>query len=46
MDGDDTTMTDESDARHDWLDMIYRSRALVDEWAELKALGDDALRYC
>lgn len=27
-------------------EMLDRARALVDDWIELKALGDDALRYC
>jgi len=26
--------------------MVARSKALVDEWAELQALGPDAEKYC
>lgn len=37
---------DEAEARQAWREMIYRSRALVDDWAELKRLGRDALLYC
>jgi hypothetical protein len=37
---------EETDARQAWLEMIYRSRALVDDWEELKRLGADAARYC
>jgi hypothetical protein len=37
-------MTDEE--YQAYLEMVARSRALVDEWAELKRLGKDAEKYC
>jgi len=37
-------MTEEEYQAH--RDMLIRSRALVDDWAELKAMGSDAERYC
>jgi len=37
---------EEADTHQAWLDMIYRSRALVDDWEELCAMGADAERYC
>jgi len=40
----DKTMTDEE--YQAYVEMLCRSRDLVDEWAELKELGPDAERYC
>lgn len=37
-------MTDEE--YQAYIEMLHRSRDLVDEWAELKELGPEAQRYC
>jgi hypothetical protein len=37
-------MTDEE--YQAYIEMLCRSRALVDEWQELKEMGQESQRYC